>query len=213
VWTYFQDFRTPSSAIHAQVLEIFIKNWTAQGFVVEVLSEVDARKHSNYRKFKRTVSRYPTTNSPEYELACFLRWMAHNVAKGHLHVDYDVLNYSFNSDMYFQTLNNHEYSGLRILNLDADLVPCAIYIDEATSSNSLIGILMSKKLAKSAEVIKGGRRHVSDMHMFQKLKIGDSKPVCHLEKMKYPLRHFSTSSMGGLEEKILAMKEFISQLN
>ena len=208
MWTYFQDFRTPSSAIHAQVLEIFIKNWTAQGFVVEVLSEVDARKHSNYRKFKRTVSRYPTTNSPEYELACFLRWMALNVAKGLLQADYDVLNYSFDPEVYLHAVHNYKYSGIELLNFDAHLVPCVIHMGNQNASDSLINILGSKKLAKIARTAYNGQHHVSDMHMFQNLKIGESMPVCHLAKMKYPLQHFSTSSMGGLEAKLMAMQEF-----
>jgi hypothetical protein len=139
VWTYFQDFGTPLSTIHAEVLKVFTMNWTSQGYVVEVLSESDAKKHPDYRKFKRRVSRYPTTNAREYETACFLRWLALNVAK-------------------------------------------------------------------TAQAIYDGKPHVSDMHMFQGLRIGDSIPVCHLAEMNFPLKHFSTNSSGGLEAKLNTMR-------
>ena len=181
-------------------------NWTSQGYVVEVLSESDAKKHPDYRKFKRRVSRYPTTNAREYETACFLRWLALNVAKGQLQSDYDVLNISFDSDTYTKTIKDHKYFGLKIVNFDAHLVPCAVHIEDAIASDALINILMSKNLAKTAQSTINGKPHVSDMHMFQGLRIGDSIPVCHLAEMNFPLKHFSTHSSGGLEAKLNTMR-------
>lgn len=206
MWTYFQDFGTPSSALHAEILKVFTKNWASQGYMVEVLSESDAKKHPDYRKFKRRVSRYPTTNSREYETACFLRWLALNVAKGQLQSDYDVLNISFDSDAYSKTIKDHKYFDLRIVNFDAHLVPCAVHIEDAIASDALINILMSKNLAKTAQSTINGKPHISDMHMFQGLRIGDSIPVCHLAEMNFPLKHFSTNSTGGLEAKLNTMR-------
>ena len=106
-------------------------------------------------------------------------------------------------------VSNHVYGDLKILNLDAGRVPCAVHVAEQDASNQLLLILGSKEQAKKAETRIQGLRHVSDMHMFANLEIGDVVPVCHLAEMEFPLRHFSSDSTGGLVKKIAKMKEVL----
>ena len=209
VFTYFDDFGTDSSKLHRKVLDLYIKNWSNQGFKVNVLSEREAKKHPDYRSYKRIVSHYPTVNGRQYEVACFLRWMALATVRGNLMTDYDVLNVDFDVWRYSDLVHNRNYDGIEILNFDVGRVPCAIHIANSNASEELLKILGSREMANRSETTIDGRTHVSDMHMFSALAIGDLEPVCHLADMNFPLRHFSSDSSGGLLGKIEKMQKLL----
>jgi hypothetical protein len=60
-----------------------------------VLYDHHAKAHPLYDLLKESVSKLPTINVPEYELACYLRWLAVAARGGGFMSDYDVVNYSF----------------------------------------------------------------------------------------------------------------------
>lgn len=213
VFTYFQDFGSNNSNLHLELLDIFVKNWQEFGFQVEVLSEIDAKKSPIYKTFKKIVSRYPTVNSREYEKACFLRWLALAQVGGSFQTDYDVLNFGFHAEDYRRIISDHAWIGKdRIINFDVGRVPCAVHVEGALEPKGLIAILSNKTLAKKAETKINGLRHVSDMHMFANLKIGDSIEICHLAEHSFPLRHYSSDSTGGgMESKLKIVKSHLGQ--
>jgi hypothetical protein len=212
VFTYFQDFGSKNSYLHLQLIDIFIKNWQEYDFQVEVLSEVDAKKSPLYKSFKKIVSAYPTVNSKQYEQACFLRWLALAEVGGTFLTDYDVMNFGFHAENYRHIISDHSYTGnVRIINFDVGRVPCAVHVEGALEPNGLIAILSNKNLARKSETKINGLRHVSDMHMFANLKIGDSIEFCHLAEHSFPLRHYSSDSTGGgMESKLEIVKSHLS---
>jgi hypothetical protein len=212
VFTYFQDFGSENSRLHLQLIDIFIRNWQGHDFQVEVLSEADAKKSPLYKNFRKIISRYPTVNSKEYEQACFLRWLALAEVGGNFLTDYDVMNFGFHAENYRAIVSHHNYTGNeKIINFDVGRVPCAVHVEGALEPNGLIEILSNKILARKAETEINGFRHVSDMHMFANLKIGDSVEVCHLAEYSLPLRHYSSDSTGGgMESKLNTVKADLS---
>jgi len=207
VFTYFEDFGTESSTKHKKIVELYVQNWQAMGYKVEVLGLKDAIRHPDYSSYKRTVGKFPTVNGRSYELACFMRWLALDQVSGRFMTDYDVFNIDFDSETFIRLVSNYAFSSIRVLNLDAGRVPCAVYVADELASHKLLSILKSKRMARLAETTIDGKRHVSDMHMFANLEIGDMEPICHLATEGFPLRHFSSDSTGGLDFKISAIRE------
>ena len=59
-----------------EMLEVWRDSWSKQGWETKVLTEKDAALHPNYTEIKHTLLKLPTVNSKEYELSCYLRWVA-----------------------------------------------------------------------------------------------------------------------------------------
>lgn len=175
------------------------------------MDENDAKKHPDYKAFIKKISLYPTVNNKEYEMACYSRWLALAACQGKFMTDFDVLNSSLDPSWYDGIILNHEFKKLEILNFDVARVPCAVYIANERASSNLIRILQSGWKSKRSQILVNNKKHVSDMSMFWKLKIGDSIPICHLSKHGFPLRHFSSDSTGGISGKLASMREFVGR--
>ena len=76
------------------VLERWTNSWAKAGYDPVVLDSSHAEKHPRYSELLPIFRAYPTINPAEYELACYLRWLALDVVGGGLMSDYDVMNVS-----------------------------------------------------------------------------------------------------------------------
>ena len=79
VCTYFeklpgQDEKYNKAAL--EILEAWKESWSKLGWKTKVLTEEDARLHPQYQKIKATLLKLPTVNPKDYEMACYLRWVA-----------------------------------------------------------------------------------------------------------------------------------------
>lgn len=81
------------------LLELFTRSWERQGWSVRVLTRLDVIRHPDYEQYLAAISRIPTANRPDFEVLCFLRYLAMLQAGGGLMVDMDVINYGFTPDM------------------------------------------------------------------------------------------------------------------
>lgn len=95
IYTYFEDFSHDKESL--VLLAEWRRNWTQYGWTPVVLGSEDAMKNPRYEEYVRRFSLYPTTNSPKYELCCFLRWVAMEM-KGGYHCDFDVMNNGFKGE-------------------------------------------------------------------------------------------------------------------
>ena len=59
-----------------EMVEIWRESWSKQGWETKILTEEDAKMHPQYQKIKDTLLKLPTVNTIEYELSCYLRWVA-----------------------------------------------------------------------------------------------------------------------------------------
>lgn len=100
VHTYFETL--PENPDGARLLELWKENWTQHGWEPVVLFREMTGVHPLSRELERLIARLPSTNSLEYESACWRRWLAVAVAAAAaaermqprpavLVVDYDVL--------------------------------------------------------------------------------------------------------------------------
>ncbi|PJF18322.1 hypothetical protein PSACC_01864 [Paramicrosporidium saccamoebae] len=92
VYTYYEDpFDHRNDNYNRRLIKLWLRSWSLQGFHPRILTLSDAIKHPNYTALNAYFSRIPTVNPPHYELLCYRRWIAFQVAGGGTFVDLDLL--------------------------------------------------------------------------------------------------------------------------
>lgn len=160
VYTYHEPVQGLPPA--GRLLELWKKNWTEFGFEPVILSEKDAREHPGFSYFVERISRYPTSNPPAYERACFVRHLALANVGGGLLVDYDVIcrEPCFPGDI-------DKFPDHPVL-LEPTRVPCAV-LGSAKAFEDLCDVL--------CEFNANGEKHVSDMTIIRKTRL-QSESIC-----------------------------------
>lgn len=183
VYTYLDR---PDDVTQAGMVELWRRSWDARGWEPVLLDEGTARRHPLFDLFDATVRSYPTVNPPNYEAACFVRWLALDWVGGGLLTDYDVLNHSFPAPATFPDAP--------VVALDDERIPCAVFTQP---SAQLYRLFLDRRRMLQATVLEGGRPHVSDMHAFKRYFKGPVVPLCSLyqgpENTKTPLWHVASA--------------------
>ena len=143
VYTYY----SPVGGLPAQgsIIERWTESWSAQGFSPVVLDQSHAEKHPHYAAHLAVFRSFPTINPREYELACYLRWLALEAVGGGLMSDYDVMNVS---------LGQSEIDGRDIVFHERRRVPCLVQASDRGAAE-IVKFLISNK--------PGAVSHWSDM--------------------------------------------------
>lgn len=98
-YCYFEPIDNPQFEEHAELVRMWKASWMKAGWDTVVLSRRHAEAHPAWAWFSDKVRTFPTINPPEYEFACFIRWLAlaNEMRPGEVGVfgDYDVANCGF----------------------------------------------------------------------------------------------------------------------
>lgn len=79
----------------AETIELFLKSWRFYGWNPVILHQDEAMRHPKAAEFAERVSTYPTVNNRQYELACYMRWLAFQRHAPGVFSDYDIINFGF----------------------------------------------------------------------------------------------------------------------
>lgn len=90
IHTYFEACHQESYETELALLLLWQKRWQEIGYGTVVLNESHARAHPLYAEYVRKVDTFPSVNRRDYERACWLRWLALEMAGGGVMSDYDV---------------------------------------------------------------------------------------------------------------------------
>lgn len=107
VYSYYDDFNSlvkkesweeqekveKSQYDHKRLLDIWVRNWYANGWYPIILSRNDSMAHPHFKELSSKFAQLPTANNPKYELACYERWIAFAQRGGGVFCDYDVVNF------------------------------------------------------------------------------------------------------------------------
>lgn len=156
VFTYYQR---ASKRDDLPLIKRWSENWAAHGFQPVVLCEDDAKLHPGFQHYRAIIRRFPTTNIPLYEQACFLRHLA-MAKRGGLLVDYDV----FNFGLALEELAEKVSFGDVPVFLEPTLVPCAV-AGNAKAFDYFCDLIDTYVVKTSDHV--NGKPHVSDMTIFR----------------------------------------------
>ena len=92
VYTYIENI-SQASGFETEVLALWKKTWSDNGWSPVILGRADADKHPRFKEFHDIVSEIKTPyNAHEYNLLCWLRWLAFAQVGGGFISDYDVMN-------------------------------------------------------------------------------------------------------------------------
>lgn len=184
VYTYFEPIRQIEHANENRLATLWRRSWARSGFIPMILNSQHAESHPRYAEYRSLVEKFPTTNAPGYDLACWLRWLALDVVGGGLMTDHDVICRAFDPE--------HLSTPDPILVLDATWVPCAVRTTPG-GSNQLINDILTHPHRPPA-------RHYSDMFYFREKqypKDGDlTRPYGTPGWTEAPAVHFSHHDCG-----------------
>jgi hypothetical protein len=89
VHTYYEPL---NHADADEIVQLWRTSWERQGWQAKVLTRDAVLAHPLYEPLLAKVQTMPTVNSRDYEVACYLRWLAMVAVGGGLMVDIDVVN-------------------------------------------------------------------------------------------------------------------------
>lgn len=139
-------------------VDVWAETWARFGWIPVLLTEKDARKHPEFGKFFAHVVQLPTVNPARYELNCYLRWLAFDIAGKKNGIgatsDADVLNYGLLADDALP--GNNDFSVL-----DESCCPCAAI---GNNANMVIELMYRYH----HPVLERGNPHCSDMLFFHR---------------------------------------------
>ena len=126
-------------------------NWRKRGWTPHVLTETDAARHPKYPRYRTHCEAFPTVNPKEYEMACWMRWLAFAQVGGGLMTDFDVVNRNYPQVKMLDEPEN-------VIILSRGRVPCAVIATKAGAERIVDDVL--NHAAKFDN-------HYSDMYFFQ----------------------------------------------
>lgn len=203
IHTYFEDIQTKDAKEQRAILEYWQQHWREQGWEPRVLGREEAKQHPLYREYYKEVVSRPTVNAPDYEAACWLRWLAMSVVGGGYLTDYDVLGFGYTAE---------SPTGLTFF--DPSCVPCFV-LGRRVDYEDLIAYLMAYDWSNDKH---HNAKHTSDMYACNALTWNKHLPYLHRNLLvqyrnegfeKAVLVHFSHSSMPG-ENRLTKMKEAVT---
>lgn len=102
IFSYFTSLPDMDLVGERILVSLWCQAWQKAGLTPICLNESYAARHPIYHEFDLAVSKLPSINPPSYDRACFLRWLAVQVAAKELQsdlkrivmADYDVIPYA-----------------------------------------------------------------------------------------------------------------------
>lgn len=156
IYTYYDPI--PGGEDQTSLIELWSELWTKQGWKPVVLNRKVAERSLKYARYVETVGKFPTVNSLEYELACYIRHLAMFVVGGGLLTDYDVMPVKFTPE------DAKSYKRTMTI-LEPTRVPCAL-IGKKSGFQSVVDFISGYKV--TLKDVHGGKPHTSDMEILRK---------------------------------------------
>ncbi|XP_071853039.1 uncharacterized protein [Apostichopus japonicus] len=98
IYTYFQSLSNDKDTFKKDkenTLETWNNAWSSAGWTPRIINEDDAKRHPSYQALREKFATFPTRGNAEYEIACFLRYLAMAAVGGGWMSDFDVLPINF----------------------------------------------------------------------------------------------------------------------
>lgn len=148
VFTYYEP--VPGLGRDELVMQSWHETWRKNGWEPKVLTRADANRHPLAEQFLKKAKTFPTRNPANYDLVCWLRWLAFAQAGGGLMTDTDCINRSLRPEEIQPGAPKIE---------EMCRVPCMVSADAAGAAQIVADIM--------SLVVPRGVTHYSDMTHFQ----------------------------------------------
>lgn len=188
---------------YSEVIALWKHTWGRRGWTPVIIGINEFLKHPMSAKFESIVKAFPTINHPQFELACFRRWLAMATVGGGLLVDYDIMNRSLTP------AHLPEKSGMLVLDAIGGPVPAW---GDATAFEQ-VAHLFTLYRPDNLDMTKG-QPHVSDMTIMQRIGLGSfirRRDTCvwydYENWRQAPLVHYSNGSVLGKGSRAQIIRE------
>lgn len=168
IFSYYNDVPGISALDSLKLICAWREHWSAIGFEPFVLSEFHARAHPYFAEFEAAVKKLPSVNGPDYEFACYARWLALAQVGGGFMADYDVFSHERDelggAGRFPWPMTGPQLGKLHIFQ-NKNVCPCFVY---ASPEIALHACKAFATTSLGRREIKGGV-HVSDQYIFEDL--------------------------------------------
>lgn len=143
---------------YTDLISIWEKSWKYYGWNPIILTLKDAQKHERYDELYNKAEKYPTVNIKQFEMYCFLRWLA--IAHiGGWYTDVDMINYGFLP---------HDYGVESVTTYVHGIAPATVYLTKKKYNDLIIESLINYETTESDYMLSMNKYHVSDMTILNK---------------------------------------------
>lgn len=176
-----------------KLILLWIEHHRKLGYEPVVLNEYIAKKEPRFEVFNEVIRVLPNINPPEYERACYLRWLAMAQIGGGIMMDYDCFIYDPKPIKKVPAV-----AALKSPICYQQYVP-SLFSGNQNQFNHIVDIMIKYEVTEKDNVMNG-RAHVSDMYMIENGTI----PVDRRDLVKNygepgwetaPAVHYSNGSM------------------
>jgi hypothetical protein len=166
--TYYDVVAGVDQSEQKRCIDIWREAWSAAGWNTVVNTLYDAQKHPLYRQMVAKAKRLPSCCAANYDLSCYLRWLAFDYQGGGVTCDYDLIpRRHFSPDLLPApdgfTVLQYRARGLALEH--ENLVPSFVMSDRA-GLKVWIDYLINAEEKSDGDI--GGRPHTSDMYILNR---------------------------------------------
>lgn len=143
---------------YTDLISVWEKSWRYYGWNPIILTLKDAQKHEKYNELYDKADSYPTINGKQFEMYCFLRWLA--IAHvGGWYTDVDMINYGFIP---------HDYGEVSVTTQHYSIAPATVYLTKKKYNDIIINSLINHEVTESDFIASVNKYHVADMTILNK---------------------------------------------
>ena len=185
VYTYYSNVGSMNAFEQARMIALWKASWSRHGWEPIVLTPADARANPMHDQLVAKFATFPTVNNKEYEMACWLRWIAMAMVGGTM-TDYDVLAFGFTpADI---PTNDGEFVSILA---DNNPCPCAV---SGTAQQYENTVRAFAEMMPGDSAVHGDRPHFSDQSAVQAMS-ARLRPHIHDLCPEYRSRHWQSAGL------------------
>jgi len=164
LYSYYSDVPVIGAFDSLKLIALWRQHWTAAGWEPFVLNEWHARQHPRYAEFHSKLCVLPSVNPKEYEIACYLRWLALAQVGGGWMADYDV----FETKAPGAPPHWHELTGAELGKIQIFQTPCCPCLVWCSADNA-VQFLEQASTGQYGRREINGSAHYSDQYALEDL--------------------------------------------
>jgi hypothetical protein len=184
IYSYYQDVPDLPRGDELRLTIQWRQHWAAAGWEPVVLNEWHAQQHPYYQEYHDAVAKLPSCNPGQYELACWLRWLALGQAGGGWMADYDVFPQASTTSDVWHMLTGAEMN--RVIVFQTPCCPCMVYCN-SMNALQLCQLFATGKLGNRPQEGKG---HFSDQYALEDIVNSGERDIINVE-VRDVVKHYS----------------------
>lgn len=155
-----------------EIQDVWCRSWEQQNWVPVIHTKADAELHPLFKLYDKAIRRFPTVNHPDYELACWRRWLVADLVGGYW-CDDDVVNVNLDAQTFAGSWENLERPCPSAWPINGQPNCGLMHIQRQSNMETFITCVLEGNVPIRQEPCHHDRRvfakHSSDMFLWERL--------------------------------------------